>query len=192
MSPLETICMKCQILFYGKNKNYICWISPESGGKKVGYCHICQKLWTSPFYYQLLMCLTTAEWVANNIEPDIMPHSVASDQGLGCLLRAVCSGLSVWIPVLRVKSGTQKKHCLLVSNWQLCHICCNKAQTTAGWGLKDFKRQLFSPLGYWGPFSSVKIKGQKHLVIKLPINLASSIFNPCPVEPRYALPLQTV
>ena len=36
LSPMETICMKCQILVSGKNKKkyhqyVICWISPESG-----------------------------------------------------------------------------------------------------------------------------------------------------------------
>ena len=32
LSPLETICMKCQILFSGKNKKkfVVCWINPES------------------------------------------------------------------------------------------------------------------------------------------------------------------
>ena len=36
------------------------------------------------------MCLKTAEWVENSVDPDQMPHSVASDLGLHCLLRSVC------------------------------------------------------------------------------------------------------
>ena len=35
------------------------------------------------------MCLNNARWVANSIEPDQTPHSVASDLGLHCLLRPV-------------------------------------------------------------------------------------------------------
>ena len=37
-----------------------------------------------------MLCLKIAGWVANNVEPDEMPHSVASHLGLHCLLRSVC------------------------------------------------------------------------------------------------------
>ena len=40
-------------------------------------------------HYQL-MYLKAARRVANNADPDQMPHSVASDLGLHCLLRPVC------------------------------------------------------------------------------------------------------
>ena len=32
----------------------------------------------------------TAGWMANSVDPDQMPHSVASDLGLHCLLRLAC------------------------------------------------------------------------------------------------------
>ena len=82
------------------------------------------------------MCLTTAECVANNIEPDMIPHSVASDQGLGCLLRPVCVNTGtqgkIWNPEETLPFGQQLATFShnKVSNWQLSH--CNKAQTTAG------------------------------------------------------------
>ena len=37
-----------------------------------------------------LMCIKTAKWVANSVDPDQMPHSVASKLGLQYLLRHVC------------------------------------------------------------------------------------------------------
>ena len=41
----------------------------------------CLKIWTKSFYY-LLMWLKTAKWVANSVDPDQMPHFLASDLGL--------------------------------------------------------------------------------------------------------------
>ena len=40
------------------------------------------------------MCLKTAELVANSVDPDQILHSAASDQGLHCLLRTVCTNTS--------------------------------------------------------------------------------------------------
>ena len=39
--------------------------------------------------YNLLpkLCLKVAEWVANSVDPDEMPHFAASHLGLHCLLR---------------------------------------------------------------------------------------------------------
>ena len=34
--------------------------------------HTCPKIWSSPFCY-LLMCVKTAECVANSVDPDVMP-----------------------------------------------------------------------------------------------------------------------
>ena len=42
-----------------------------------------------------MLCLKIAEWVANSVDPDEMPHSVASH-----LVYIVCSGLSVQIHTL--------------------------------------------------------------------------------------------
>ena len=53
--------------------------------------HPCPKHWT--FYYWL-MCLRTAGWVVNSVDPDQMPQNVASDLGLHCLLRPV--SLKIW------------------------------------------------------------------------------------------------
>ena len=48
--------------------------------------HTCPNIWTSPYDY-LLMCLQTAGWVADSVDPDQMLQSAASDLGLHCLLR---------------------------------------------------------------------------------------------------------
>ena len=47
----------------------------------------CPKSLTILFY----LLLKTDGWVANSVDPDQMPHTVASDLGLHCLLRPVCS-----------------------------------------------------------------------------------------------------
>ena len=47
--------------------------------------------------YSLLVdscVLKTAGQVANSVDPDQMPHSVASDQGLHCLLKPICPNIS--------------------------------------------------------------------------------------------------
>ena len=36
-----------------------------------------------------MLCLNVAGWVANIVDPDEMPHSVASHQGLQCLLKTI-------------------------------------------------------------------------------------------------------
>ena len=51
--------------------------------------HICSKIWTSTIHYPML-CLKTAGWVANSVDPDETPRSAASHLGLYCLLRPVC------------------------------------------------------------------------------------------------------
>ena len=42
-----------------------------------------------PLYF--LMCLETADWMANSVDPDQTPCSAASVPGLHCLLRPVRS-----------------------------------------------------------------------------------------------------
>ena len=54
--------------------------------------HICSKIWTSTIHYPVL-CLKIAGWVANSVNPDETPHSVASHLGLYCLLRPVCPNI---------------------------------------------------------------------------------------------------
>ena len=50
--------------------------------------HTCPKIWNSSCYY-LLMCLKYC-CMANSVDPDQMPHSVASHLGLHCLQRPIC------------------------------------------------------------------------------------------------------
>ena len=53
------------------------------------FCHaLVQIKFERPFYH-LLMGLKSTRWVANSADPWQMPHSVASDLGLHCLLRTV-------------------------------------------------------------------------------------------------------
>ena len=56
--------------------------------------HIFPSVLTNPFHY-LLKCLklvvSFVGFVAISVNPDKTPHSAASDQGLHCLLRSVCS-----------------------------------------------------------------------------------------------------
>ena len=52
----------------------------------------CLKIWTKSFYY-LLMWLKTAKWVANSVDPDQMPHFVASDLDLRYLLTTLFLGM---------------------------------------------------------------------------------------------------
>ena len=42
------------------------------------------------FILQPVDVCKNAVWMANSVDPDQMPHTVASDQGLHCLLRLVC------------------------------------------------------------------------------------------------------
>ena len=51
--------------------------------------HTCPKILDIPFYY-LLMCLKGCLCMANSVDPDQMPHSVASDLCLLCLKRPIC------------------------------------------------------------------------------------------------------
>ena len=51
--------------------------------------HTCSKIRTSTIHY-LMLCLKIAGWVANSVDPDETPRSVASHLGLYCLLRPVC------------------------------------------------------------------------------------------------------
>ena len=88
LSPVETICMKCQNLFSGENKKNISWCRLlKFLSRSAKHYHTCLKFWASPFYY-LLKCLRTAGWVTNSVDPDQM---------LQHLIRVytVCSGLSV-------------------------------------------------------------------------------------------------
>ena len=48
----------------------------------------CSKIWRSSIFLPA-MCLLTAGWVANSVDPDQILHSVASDLGLLCLLRPI-------------------------------------------------------------------------------------------------------
>ena len=63
-------------------------IYPKYSDTSIPY-HTCSKLWTSTIYYPML-CLNIAGWVPNSVDPDEMPHFVASHLGLQCLLRLVC------------------------------------------------------------------------------------------------------
>ena len=51
--------------------------------------HACPNIWTSVFYF-LLMCLKTAGFVANRVDPDQMPDSTENDL---CLNSITC----VWL-----------------------------------------------------------------------------------------------
>ena len=46
--------------------------------------YFCSKNWTSTMYYPML-CLNISGWVANSVNPDEKPRSVASHLGLHCL-----------------------------------------------------------------------------------------------------------
>ena len=50
----------------------------------VSLYHTCLNIWTHSFY-ALLMCLNSAGWVANSVDPDQMPHS-----GSKLLVRPIC------------------------------------------------------------------------------------------------------
>ena len=63
-------------------------IYPKFSDSSTTY-HTCSKFWTSTIYYPL-SCLKIARCVAKSVEPDEMPYSVASHQGLHCLHRPVC------------------------------------------------------------------------------------------------------
>ena len=59
------------------------------------------KIWESSFYC-LLMCLKTVRWVASNVDLDQMPHFVASDLGLHCLLRPASVYMQMVNAVLQI------------------------------------------------------------------------------------------
>ena len=62
------------------------------------YPIIYPKNWTGLFYYHFqLMCLNTARWVANSVNPDQTPRFTASDLSLHCLLRPVYSNGVIWV-----------------------------------------------------------------------------------------------
>ena len=63
-------------------------IYPKYLDTSTSYCK-CSKIWTSTIHYPML-CLKIAGWVANSVDPDETPRSVASHLGLNCLLRHVC------------------------------------------------------------------------------------------------------
>ena len=46
------------------------------------------------------MCLTNAAFLANNVDPDQMPHSMASDLGLHCFPRPFCLNTQGTYPLL--------------------------------------------------------------------------------------------
>ena len=48
--------------------------------------HICSKIWTGTIHYPML-CLKIAGWVANSVDPDETPRSVASHLGLSPVIR---------------------------------------------------------------------------------------------------------
>ena len=50
--------------------------------------HTCSKFRNCPFYY-LIMYLKYC-CMANSVDPDLTPHSAASDLGLHCLQRPIC------------------------------------------------------------------------------------------------------
>ena len=68
------------------NKRYC--IYPKYSDTSTPY-HTCSKIWTCTIYY-LLLCQKIAGWVANSVDFDEMPHSVASQLGLHYLLSPVC------------------------------------------------------------------------------------------------------
>ena len=54
--------------------------------------HILPKIWTIPFYY-FLLCLKTAGWMANNVDPDLMgDYTVCSDS----FVRKLRVNMLVW------------------------------------------------------------------------------------------------
>ena len=61
---------------------------PKYSDTSIPY-HTCSVIWTTTIH-NLRLCLKIAGWVANSVDPDEMPHSAASHQGLHCLLRPVC------------------------------------------------------------------------------------------------------
>ena len=63
-------------------------------------------------FYYLLMCLKTAGWVANSVDPDQMPQNVASDLGLYCLLGHAVPIL--WINMVEYKDIWKLLMCGLI------------------------------------------------------------------------------
>ena len=64
------------------------------------------------------MCKETAEWVANSVAPDQMPHSAASDLGLHSLLRPVCPYRQVY------QGSTMEPPWTVTSQQQPPPYCC--------------------------------------------------------------------
>ena len=61
---------------------------PKYWDKTTAY-HTHPKIWTYAVYY-LLMCLKTAEWMANSIVSDQTQQKAVFDLGLHCLIRPIC------------------------------------------------------------------------------------------------------
>ena len=70
---------------------FIYCIYPKYSDTSTPY-HICSKIWTSTIHYPML-CLKIDGWVANSVDQDETPRSAASNLGLYCLLRHICSNI---------------------------------------------------------------------------------------------------
>ena len=66
----------------------------------------CPNCWNSPFWYLFLCLKYCCVCKANSVDPDQMPHSVASDLGLHCLQKPICpstySYYGIILPFLRI------------------------------------------------------------------------------------------
>ena len=80
LSPLETVCIKCQSLFSGEKQK-------KNKKIKLSSAEIAQSVVKVNY---LLKCLETSGPVANSVDPDQMPQYVASDLGLHYLPEPVC------------------------------------------------------------------------------------------------------
>ena len=102
--------------------------------------HTCSKSWTCPVCY-LLICVETAWWVTNRVDPDQMPHSLVSDLGL---FAQAC--LSQYLGLLRnlgyhslLKHASQKRHfftpkILIFFLFLHENICCGYSLEVLQWG----------------------------------------------------------
>ena len=96
------------------------------------------------------MCLKTAGLVTNRVDPDQMPHSVASDLGLHCLFMHVC--LNTW------------------GKYNIFHLQFTNKVTTE-------LLHLISPHQVFLPISPLSVVIHKHIYISTLQNFSSFFFH---------------
>ena len=82
----------CRIVIIVRDTNLPKILGHHNSLPYLSYNYLSNSCPTVKSIYYSLMCLKVAGCVANSVDPDQMPHSVASDLGLHCL-----PGLSVCI-----------------------------------------------------------------------------------------------